>query len=902
MTEYLKPITKQSLKIILNQMENSFYKINEKEGEFDIGFFCYLKYKNKAIPVLITSNNAINAELNNTIKISNNKGAENIVLGDTRYKNEKFGISIIEIKNDKKYNINFLEIDDCLYKNDSEIYLHKESIYIIHYTNEINVLVTYGVINYINNNEIKNTCNTNLKSKCSVIFNLFNNQIIGLHKNIPNNSNKNIFFKFFIKEFIDLYEYAQYINKFKLNNKYSYNQSSNNEIDILIKVDEEDINKEIYFVDNYEYKDSEDIIHYHDNLKELNKLNTELYIKKKNVEYKKFFVPERKGKYNIKLKFKTNLSDCSYMFAGCEKIIEINFISFNTKFVTNMKYMFHRCRNLKKINLFLFDTKNVTDMSDMFSFCENLETLDLNSFNTKNVTNMDYMFYNCNNLKYLDISYFDFKNNTSINYMYKLCCNLKLSSFKIKNQGINKYQNEINILVNINESDVRNKIYFLDNYEYKDSEGLLHYHDNLKELNNLNTELYINDKKKEFKKFFEPERKGKYNIKLKFNIYLTNCCYMFAGCEKIIEIDFITFDTKYVLDMKGMFNGCRFIKNINNLSLLNTRNVINISDMFCHCYELNNLDFSSFNVKNVKDMSGMFFNCYNLNSLDLSSFDSKNITDTSYMFYGCKNLNILKIPTFHTKNVTDMSYMFYGCRKINNLVLSSFNTKNVTNMNCMFQYCYNLKNLDLSNFVTENVINMSGMFQYCFNLDKLNLSSFNTQNVIDMNGMFMNCYNLKDLNISSFNTKNVTNMSEMFCQCNNLTSINLSSFDTRNVINMCSMFESCTNLKIINLSFFNTSKVINMSCMFSDLSNLIKLDLSSFDTTNVTNMSGMFYNCENLKSLNLSNFNTQNVNLIKGIFHGCPKEMIDSNKTLFKKFDYNDLVSSISKIKMKKSL
>ena len=57
-----------------------------------------------------------------------------------------------------------------------------------------------------------------------------------------------------------------------------------------------------------------------------------------------------------------------------------------------------------------------------------------------------------------------------------------------------------------------------------------------KELNNINTELYINDIKKGYKKYFIPEKEGEYNIKLKFNINLTDCSYMFAGCEKIINI------------------------------------------------------------------------------------------------------------------------------------------------------------------------------------------------------------------------------------------------------------------------------------------------------------------------------------------------------------------------------
>jgi surface protein len=52
----------------------------------------------------------------------------------------------------------------------------------------------------------------------------------------------------------------------------------------------------------------------------------------------------------------------------------------------------------------------------------------------------------------------------------------------------------------------------------------------------------------------------------------------------------------------------------------------------------------------------------------------------------------------------------------------------------------------------------------------------------------------------------------------------------------------------------------------------------------------MFYNCNNLINLNLSKFNLTNVSKVDGIFHGCHKKMIDSNKSLFKNFNDNDLI------------
>ena len=162
-----------------------------------------------------------------------------------------------------------------------------------------------------------------------------------------------------------------------------------NEIDILIKIYKEDINKEINFLNNK----------FIDNNKSLNESNIELYINERLSKYKKYFKPDKEGEYKIKLKYFGNLTDCSYMFADCENIIKLNFISFNTYFVKNMKYMFYKCTNLKEINLLSFDTTNVIDISYMFYECENLLYLDLSFKNDKLIKNyISSLFKNLNNL------------------------------------------------------------------------------------------------------------------------------------------------------------------------------------------------------------------------------------------------------------------------------------------------------------------------------------------------------------------------------------------------------------------------------------------------------------------------------------------------------------------------
>ena len=170
---------------------------------------------------------------------------------------------------------------------------------------------------------------------------------------------------------------------------------------ITLHVNEDDISnkKDIYFLGNYfdenEIKDNKKINDNSNSIKELNKYNTEIYINNERKEYKKFFTPGIKGDYFIKLIFRINLTDCSYMFAGCKNITKIYFLFFNTENIVNMKYMFYKCEKLNDINLLSFNTDKVTDMSFMFANCEKLNNIDISSFNTKNVIYMNHIFEFC---------------------------------------------------------------------------------------------------------------------------------------------------------------------------------------------------------------------------------------------------------------------------------------------------------------------------------------------------------------------------------------------------------------------------------------------------------------------------------------------------------------------------
>ena len=250
---------------------------------------------------------------------------------------------------------------------------------------------------------------------------------------------------------------------------------------------------------------------------------------------------------------------------------------------------------------------------------------------------------------------------------------------------------------------------------------------------------------------------------------------------------------------------------IENLRLLDTSKVTDMSSMFENCSGLTNLNVSSFDTSKVTNMSSMFENCSGLTSLDLSNFDTSNVTYMRYMFQNCSGLTSLDLSNFNTSKVKNMSFMFYDCSGLTSLDVSGFNTSNVTDMRYMFQNCSGLTSLDVSGFNTSNVTNMDFMFQNCSGLTSLDASGFDTSNVTDMLYMFQNCSGLTSLDVSGFNTSNVTNMDLMFQNCSGLTTIYAGdTWNTDKVTNSDKMFFGCTKLPN-----FSSSKVDATAATFT---------------------------------------------------------------------------------------
>ena len=250
-------ISKECTEIIVEQMKNSICKIIKKDKKFGTGFFCQIPYKNKSLKVLITSYQIlIKQEIKNIndITLDDDKIEYNLHLDTNRIicSSKTDDITIIELKEKESQNFKFLELDN-IQDIDVKNYENK-TCYIIQYIKTGKICSFYGKIKTIDNNEIKYECPLDKNSYGFPILNATNNKIIGIHRK---NNNKYCFgtnLNFMIKEYI------KRISK----------RDIKNEIEIILDIKRDDLEKNIYFLDNTDF---------HNNLKELNELTSKLNCK-----------------------------------------------------------------------------------------------------------------------------------------------------------------------------------------------------------------------------------------------------------------------------------------------------------------------------------------------------------------------------------------------------------------------------------------------------------------------------------------------------------------------------------------------------------------------------------------------------------------------------------------------
>lgn len=304
----------------------------------------------------------------------------------------------------------------------------------------------------------------------------------------------------------------------------------------------------------------------------------------------------------------SGMADASWLFYGCENMIYVDFSSFDTSNVTNMRGLFDGCSSLLSLDVSKFDTSNVTDMSNMFSDCWSLTSLDVSKFDTSNVIDMSNMFSGCWSLTSLNVSRFDTNNVTDMASMFSGCSGLAYLEVSNFNTG--------------------NVLYMQGMFDGCDGLTVL-------DVSGFDTN----------------------NV--------TDMAHMFSGCSSLTSLDVSSFNTSNVTDMWAMFADSSF--KFLDLHNFDTSSSTDMAWMFSGCNNLVSLDLSGFDTSNVTIMQGMFCGCSNLKNLNVSGFNTTNTTEMWEMFEECSSLESIDLSSFNISNVIYMEDIFGGCSSLSML-------------------------------------------------------------------------------------------------------------------------------------------------------------------------------------------------------------------------------------------
>ena len=322
-----EPVSFKGTENILNQMNNCVCRIyNNGNGT---GFFTKIPFKSKLLPVLITNNHILNQndiKNNETIilDLNNDKILKKLKIDNNRlrYTNEKLDITIIEIKeNEDKLNNEYLKLDDNIInyfksnENEDPNYLNdiysNESIYIINYPKDKDIVVSYGKSPLLNESEIKHYCSTEPGSSGSPILLINNQKLIGIHYG----NSKNFDFNLGTLLIYSIIEFQKINNNLLIINKEG-DIIENTEINncIIGEFDIKEDNQYIRIINSYEQSNREIKFHKYEKENENEKEiieNCEIRINNKIIPFSYFYNFNKKSKYIIKFIFKQNITKLS---------------------------------------------------------------------------------------------------------------------------------------------------------------------------------------------------------------------------------------------------------------------------------------------------------------------------------------------------------------------------------------------------------------------------------------------------------------------------------------------------------------------------------------------------------------------------------------------------------------
>lgn len=364
------------------------------------------------------------------------------------------------------------------------------------------------------------------------------------------------------------------------------------------------------------------------------------------------------------------------------------------------------------------------------------------------------------------------------------------------------------------------------------------------------------------------------------NFTTTNCtslASMFYDCYNLIELDLSTWNTNKVTSFASLFRNCRTLKNLDFVSNWSTGALTSIYETFSWCWNIEKLDLHNWNVSKVTNVSYTFNQCLSLKQLNITgwNFTANKITSAAYCFTGCASLQNIDLTNWRIDSkCTSIYQMFYNCCSLQSLAIPNWTISNMASGNYSLGYvfanCYSLKTITGVSEWKFPSGNTTYMFNNCYSLETVDVSNWNTTDSKSLANTFTNCYSLRTIDVSSWVTTNVTSFASMFSNCCNLITLNVSGFSTANATTIADMFQGCTSLiSTGDISGWNVEKVTTAAELFYNCASIKNISINDWTLTKVTTISYIFRNCYNLETLSLNNWSLPACTNISDAFNGC---------------------------------
>ena len=705
-----EPITIDNISTINEQMNKCVCKIITKNSK-GTGFLIKMNHKKKEIHALITSSFLLDdIKENDQIQLLFNCNIENktITINKDRKKhiNKELEIAVIEILEKDNIN-NYFELDDIFKENIDNFYMRK-SIYIIHYTE--NVLISFGILQNLHNNEIMHLCKLEEGSSGGPIINLSNNKVIGMH--IGGSKHKKYFFNkgVFLKEPLDLFQKEIEV-KTSLSNK----------------------------INNSMISKSASPIDYNENEKPIDDLS--IYNNKQR--------SSNCIKPNIK-KTKTITSKNKYYM--CKKCNQIPLLNYNS----SLKLYNVSCKCSKKENVGIkYIAKHYLIQKNKNSFLQCQEHKKIFNYYCKDCSRdicddclLKDNYHSNHNLIYFDLLIFDtniriekIKEKFSINNKIKNSDNTDNDDKKINDIFIEILMNEIEISPNYNLFKTIENIY---NSLFFEKKEIIKKNDfeNVKNTLEIANLLLIGQKLDNIEIFLNKNLQNLNVLSLRNNNINDLSPLLKCNFEnlKFLDLSYNDIDD-YAIDIFGKMK-------------LNKLNILNLSS--------NNLNSFTFfkSIEHISSLKELYVdnNKFNKNYYD-DNYELPSIQEISFSdgCFSTESINLI-ISKFKFKDLKKLylnnnslnSSSFIEKIECSNLEEIYLNNNNINKFECFKKYV-NLKIIEIKNNQLTNLLSINSFINSLTKLSMINLNGNNIDLKSKINVNILKKIISKNIRIIMFN-------------------------------------------------------------------------------------------------------------------------------------------------------